>query len=78
MVLISTAIPNPTDPPAKIIIKHSSYLNRFAVKDHIPASNAKINATTLSKIKTIHPVKDNTDTFHHYNLSPVHLRTFEE
>ena len=78
MVLISTAIPNPTDPPAKIIIKHSSYLNRFAVKDHIPAGNAKINATTLSNIKTIHPAKDNSDAFHHYNLSPAHLRTFED
>ena len=78
MFLISTAIPNPTAPPAKIIIKHSSYLNRFAVKDHIPAINAKINATTLSNIKTIHPAKDNSDAFHHYNLSPAHLRTFED
>ena len=53
MVLISTVIPNPTAPPAKIIIKHSSYLNRFAVKDHIPAINAKTTANAMYNVFTV-------------------------
>ena len=36
------ASPNPMTPPAKRIKKHSSNLNLFAVKDHIPAMVAKI------------------------------------
>ena len=47
---IIRAIPNPTTPPAKIITKHSSNLNRFAVKDYIPAMVAKNETNPKYKV----------------------------
>ena len=63
---------------ANSLIVSTARRNGLDTATLISLSAKYLVTSTLSKIKTIHPVKDNTDTFHHYNLSPVHLRTFED